>query len=70
VRTSCRSATSRDEQRLSFVATELNDGSARPTGIRDRGKEISIVPVLGVFTTHDATLASTAWADAMPIRAY
>jgi hypothetical protein len=39
----------RDEQRLSFVATDLNDGSARPTGIRDRGKEVSVVPVLGVF---------------------
>jgi len=39
----------RDEQRLSFVATELNDGSARLTGIRDRGREISIVPVVGIY---------------------
>src|SRR5215475_8169467 len=39
----------RDEQRLSFVATDLNDGSARPTGVRDRGKEISIVPVVGIY---------------------
>ena len=27
----------------------MNDGSARPTGIRDRGKEISVVPVLGIY---------------------
>ncbi|MGQ0778124.1 MAG: AAA family ATPase [Pseudonocardiales bacterium] len=39
----------RDEQRISFVATERNDGSARQTGIRDRGKEISVVPVLGIY---------------------
>ena len=39
----------RDEQRLSLVATELNDGSARPTGIRERGKVISAVPVLGIY---------------------
>ncbi len=39
----------RDEQRLSFVATELNDGSARPTGIRDRSSEISVVPILGIY---------------------
>jgi len=39
----------RDEQRISFVATELNDGSARQTGIRDRGKEVSVVPVLGIY---------------------
>ncbi|MGH3833834.1 MAG: AAA family ATPase [Pseudonocardiaceae bacterium] len=37
------------EQHLSFVATELNDGSARPTGIRERGKEILAVPVLGLY---------------------
>jgi hypothetical protein len=39
----------RDEQQLSFVATDLNDGSARPTGIRERGKEVSAVPVLGLY---------------------
>ena len=39
----------RDEQRLSLVATELNDGSARPTGIRERGKEISAVPVVALY---------------------
>lgn len=39
----------RDEQHLSFVATELNDGSARPTGVRERGKEILVVPVLALY---------------------
>jgi AAA domain, putative AbiEii toxin, Type IV TA system len=39
----------RDEQRLSFVATDLNDGSARPAGIRERGKEVSVLPVLGLY---------------------
>lgn len=39
----------RDEQRLSFVATDLNDGSARPTGVRERGKEILAVPVVGLY---------------------
>ena len=39
----------RDEQHLSLVATELNDGSARPTGIRERGKEVSAVPVVAIY---------------------
>lgn len=39
----------RDEQTLSFVATELNDGSARPTNIRDGGRAISAVPVIGIY---------------------
>jgi len=39
----------REEQRLSFVATDLNDGSARPTGVREHGKEILVVPVLGLY---------------------
>lgn len=39
----------RDEQQLSFVATELNDGSGRPTGIHERGKEILAVPVLALY---------------------
>lgn len=39
----------RDEQRLSFVATELNDGSARPTGVREHGKKISVIPVIGLY---------------------
>lgn len=39
----------REEQTLSFVASELNDGSARPTKIRDVGKTISVVPVVGLY---------------------
>ena len=39
----------RDEQLLSFVATDPHDSSARHTEIRDRGKEISILPVLGIY---------------------
>lgn len=39
----------RDEQQLSFVATELHDGLAWPTEIRERGKEIAVVPVLGIY---------------------
>lgn len=38
-----------DEQRLSLVATELNDGSARPTCIKNGGKLISVVPVIGIY---------------------
>jgi hypothetical protein len=32
--------------RTSFAATDLNDGSARLAGIRERGKEITVVPVV------------------------
>lgn len=39
----------RDEQLLSFVATELNEGTVWPTEIRERGKEISVIPVLGIY---------------------
>lgn len=39
----------REEQTLLFVATELNDGSARRTRIREAGKAISVVPVVGVY---------------------
>jgi hypothetical protein len=39
----------RDEQVLSFVATDLHDGFARPAGIRERGKDISVYPTLGIY---------------------
>ena len=39
----------RDEQTLTFVATELNDGSARSTSLREDGKSVSVVPVVGIF---------------------
>ena len=37
----------RDEQTLMFVATELNDGSARSTSLREDSKSVSVVPVVG-----------------------
>jgi hypothetical protein len=39
----------RDEQRLSLIATELNDGSARRTSISERGKPVSVLPVVGIY---------------------
>jgi hypothetical protein len=39
----------RDEQSLSFVATELHEGAVQLTGIRERGKGISVVPVVGIY---------------------
>ncbi len=39
----------REEQALSFVATELNEGSARRTKIKESGKAISVVPVIGIY---------------------
>jgi predicted ATPase len=39
----------RRESELSLVATEFNEGTARPLGIRAEGREICVVPVAGVF---------------------
>jgi hypothetical protein len=39
----------RGEQRLSLIATGLNDGSARPTRIKESGKSISVLPVIGIY---------------------
>jgi predicted ATPase len=39
----------RSEQTLSLVATEFNEGTARPTGVRAEGREVGIVPVAGIF---------------------
>lgn len=39
----------RDQHELSFVATEVDDGVARPTGVKADGREISVVPSIGVF---------------------
>jgi AAA15 family ATPase/GTPase len=38
-----------EEQRLSLVATGLNDGSGRPTRIKSGGKRVSVVPVIGIY---------------------
>jgi len=39
----------RADHELSLVATEFNEGTARPTGVRADGREIAIVPVAGIF---------------------
>lgn len=39
----------RDEQELSLIATEFNEGTARETGLRHKGREVSVLPVVGVF---------------------
>lgn len=39
----------RDEQCLSFVATELHDSYARPTEVREHGRTISVVPAIGIY---------------------
>jgi AAA domain, putative AbiEii toxin, Type IV TA system len=39
----------REEQVLSFVATDLNEGSARRTGVREAGRALSAVPVIGIY---------------------
>jgi len=39
----------RDEQELSLVATEFNEGTARDTGVRSEGKPVSVLPTVGIF---------------------
>ena len=39
----------RADHELSLVATEFNEGTARPTGVRAEGREIGVVPVAGIF---------------------
>jgi hypothetical protein len=39
----------RQEQELSLVATEFNDGSARAIGVRADGREIKVLPVAGIY---------------------
>jgi AAA15 family ATPase/GTPase len=39
----------REEQVLSFVATDLNEGSARRTRVREASKTLSVVPVIGIY---------------------
>ncbi|WP_421107806.1 AAA family ATPase [Streptomyces sp. NEAU-S77] len=39
----------RIEQELSLVATELNEGTARATGVRSESKSVSVLPALGLF---------------------
>ncbi|MDA2809452.1 ATP-binding protein [Nocardiopsis sp. RSe5-2] len=39
----------RDEQTLSLVGTEFNEGTARPTPLRSKGRPVSALPVVGLF---------------------
>ncbi|MFD6431922.1 ATP/GTP-binding protein [Streptomyces venezuelae] len=39
----------RDECELSLIGAEPGDGAARATGLRDRDREVSVLPVAGVF---------------------
>jgi AAA15 family ATPase/GTPase len=39
----------REEQVLSFVATDLNEGSARRTRVREASRTLSVVPVIGIY---------------------
>lgn len=39
----------RHEQELSLVATEFNEGTARPTGVRADGREVKALPVAGIY---------------------
>lgn len=39
----------REEQEISFVATEFNEGKRRLTGIRSEGRDVEVVPSIGLF---------------------
>ncbi|MFC4013565.1 ATP/GTP-binding protein [Nonomuraea purpurea] len=39
----------RDEHELSLIATEFDEGTARGTGLRHRGRDVLAQPVLGLF---------------------
>ncbi|MFF0574061.1 AAA family ATPase [Streptosporangium saharense] len=39
----------RDEHELSLIATEFDEGTARDTGLRHRGRNVSVQPVVGIF---------------------
>ncbi|WP_409469537.1 AAA family ATPase [Streptomyces sp. HC307] len=39
----------RDEVELSLVATEFNERTGRDTGVRSQGKQLEILPTVGVF---------------------
>ncbi|WP_239340644.1 ATP/GTP-binding protein [Frankia sp. CiP3] len=39
----------RDEHELSLIGTEFNEGTARETALRSKGRPVTVLPVLGVF---------------------
>ena len=74
----------RDEQCLSFVATDLHEGSVRATRVREQGRHLAVVPVIGIFganasgksnslsalsSMRDAVLGSLGWlSEPSPVR--
>jgi hypothetical protein len=74
----------RAEQSLSFVATEFHDGPALQTEVREQGKRVAVLPVLGVYGANasgksnlltaltlmrDTVLDSLGWlSDPKPVR--
>ncbi|GAB1819508.1 AAA family ATPase [Herbidospora sp. RD11066] len=39
----------RDDHELSLIATEFDEGTARATGLKHRGQDVSVQPVVGIF---------------------
>ncbi|MDX6296083.1 MAG: hypothetical protein QOE54_5118 [Streptosporangiaceae bacterium] len=39
----------RDEHELSLIATEFNEGTARSSGLRHKGRDVLVLPALGIF---------------------
>lgn len=39
----------RDEQCLSFVATDMHEGAVRRTEIRERGRQVAVAQVIGIY---------------------
>ena len=74
----------RAEQSLSFVATEFHDGPVQQTEVREHGKRIAVLPVLGIYGANasgksnllaalnlmrDTVLDSLGWlSDPKPVR--
>ncbi|MFC7648308.1 ATP/GTP-binding protein [Streptosporangium lutulentum] len=49
----------REEAELSLVATEFNEGTARSTGVKSEGREISVVPLIGIFGANGSGKSNT-----------
>lgn len=47
------------EQELSLVATEFNEGTARETRARSEGREISVLPTVGIFGSNASGKSNT-----------
>ncbi|WP_377541521.1 AAA family ATPase [Micromonospora zhanjiangensis] len=61
----------RSDHHFSLVATEFNEGTARPTGVRAEGREIEAVPVAGIFGANasgKSNLLAALWAMREAVR--